>query len=109
MLRKLRDRGNTLVIIEHNLELMLFPKNKWNKLKLIRDEANISIESKRADKIIGSSLEANIEIKIKDKDMYSLAQNHDFSEICITSSASILSDSSLENPLKLLRIIKCLI
>ena len=75
--------------------------NKWDKLKLIRDEANISIESKRADKIIGSSLEANIEIKIKDKDMYSLAQNHDFSEICITSSASILRDSSLEKEIEI--------
>jgi isoleucyl-tRNA synthetase len=75
--------------------------NKWDKLKLIRDEANISIESKRADKIIGSSLEANIEIKIKDKDMYSLAKNHDFSEICITSSASILSDSSLEKEIEI--------
>ena len=62
---------------------------------MIRDEANISIESKRADKIIGSSLEANIEIKIKDKDMYSLAQHHDFSEICITSSASISNDNNL--------------
>ena len=70
--------------------------SKWDKLKLIRDEANISIESKRADKIIGSSLEANIEIKIKDKDMYSLAQNHDFSEICITSSASISNYNNLE-------------
>ena len=63
---------------------------------MIRDEANISIESKRAEKIIGSSLEANIEIKIKDKEIYSLAEKHDFSEICITSSASVLNDSNLE-------------
>ncbi len=69
---------------------------KWQKIKLIRDEANISIESKRAEKIIGSSLEASIEIKIKDKEIYSLAQHHDFSEICITSSASILSDENIE-------------
>ena len=27
--------------------------------------------------------------------MYNLAQNHDFSEICITSSASISNDSNL--------------
>ena len=75
--------------------------SKWDKLKLIRDEANVSIESKRADKIIGSSLEANIEIKIKDKDMYSLAQNHDFSEICITSSASISNDINLEKEIEI--------
>ena len=68
---------------------------------MIRDEANISIENKRADKIIGSSLEANIQIKIKDKDMYSLAQNHDFSEICITSSASISNDNNLEKEIEI--------
>ena len=76
--------------------------NKWQKIKLIRDEANISIESKRAEKIIGSSLEANIEIKIKDKDMFNLAQNHDFSEICITSSASISNDKNLEKEIEVI-------
>ena len=35
----------------------------------IRDISNISIENKRSEKKIGSSLEANIEIKIKDKDI----------------------------------------
>ncbi len=75
--------------------------SKWDKLKLIRNEANISIESKRADKIIGSSLEASIEIKIKDKDMYSLAEKYDFSEICITSSASISNDNNLEKEIEI--------
>ena len=74
--------------------------DKWQKIKMIRDEANISIESKRAEKIIGSSLEANIEIKIKDKDLYSLAQKHDLSEICITSSALLLNDNNLENEIE---------
>ena len=76
--------------------------NKWQKIKQIRDEANISIESKRAEKIIGSSLEANIQIKIKDKDMFSVAQNQDFSEICITSSAEILKDDKLEKEIEVI-------
>ena len=76
--------------------------NKWQKIKLIRDEANISIESKRAEKIIGSSLEADIEIKIKNLDIFNLAQNQDFSEICITSSASILNDSNLEKEIEVI-------
>ena len=76
--------------------------NKWQKIKLIRDEANISIESKRAEKIIGSSLEANIEIKIKNQDMFSIAQNQDFSEICITSSASISNDNNLEKEIEVI-------
>ena len=73
---------------------------KWQKIKLIRDEANISIESKRAEKILGSSLEANIKIKIKDQEMYKIAKSHDFSEICITSSASILCDVNLEKDIE---------
>ncbi len=74
--------------------------SNWEKIKKIRDEANISIETQRSEKIIGSSLEANIEIKIKDKDMFDIAQKHDFSEICITSSASILSDNNLEKDIQ---------
>ena len=74
----------------------------WEKIKKIRDEANVSIETQRSEKIIGSSLEANIEIKIKDQEMFGIAQKHDFSEICITSSASILSDNNLEKDIEVI-------
>jgi isoleucyl-tRNA synthetase len=37
---------------------------KWDKLKKIRDICNLSIEEKRAAKIIGSSLEASLTIKL---------------------------------------------
>ena len=40
-------------------------------------------------------------IRDRDKDMYSLAQNYDFSEICITSSASILNDNNLEKEIEI--------
>ena len=73
---------------------------RWQKINQIRDEANVSIESKRAEKIIGSSLEASIEIKIKDKEIYDLAQYQDFSEICITSSASILNDENMKKDIE---------
>ena len=75
---------------------------KWQKIKTIRDEANISIESKRAEKIIGSSLEANIEIKIKNQDIFNVAKNQDFSEICITSSAIISNDNSINNEIEVI-------
>ncbi len=67
---------------------------KWEKLKKVRDIANISIESKRADKLIGSSLEANIIIKLN-KDLYNIAKDFDFSELCITSGAEVLLDNAL--------------
>jgi isoleucyl-tRNA synthetase len=72
---------------------------KWEKIKKIRDEANISIEAQRAEKIIGSSLEANIQIKIKEE-IYNVAKNEDFAEICITSSASILKDDNIKNDIQ---------
>ena len=74
---------------------------KWEKIKKIRDEANISIESKRASKIIGSSLEANIKIKLKGE-LYNISKNEDFSEICITSHASIMQDDNIENDIEII-------
>ena len=75
--------------------------SKWEKIKKIRDEAYISIENKRANKIIGSSLEANINIKLKGN-LYNISKNEDFSEICITSHASIVQDDNIENDIEIL-------
>ncbi len=60
----------------------------------IRDIANISIENKRTDKLIGSSLESNIKIKLK-KDLYDIAKDFDFAELCITSAADVLLDNRI--------------
>ncbi len=69
---------------------------KWEKLKKIRDVANISIESKRAEKTIGSSLESNIVIKLN-KDLYNIARDFDFAELCITSAAKVLQEDNLND------------
>ena len=69
--------------------------DKWEKLKKIRDVANISIESKRAEKLIGSSLESNIKIKLN-KEYYNISKDFDFSELCITSAAEVLLEDNLE-------------
>ncbi len=69
---------------------------KWINLKKIRDVSNISIESKRSEKIIGSSLEANVKIKLNKK-LYDLAKNYDFAEICITSGAEISTDQNSDD------------
>ena len=80
----------------HLKKFVKIPKNwkneelnsRWEKLKKIREISNVSIESMRSEKTIGSSLEANIRIKLK-KELYELAKNFDFSELCITSEASV--------------------
>ena len=69
--------------------------SKWNELIKIRNICNISIEEKRASKEIGSSLEAEIEIKLDSK-LKDLTKNIDFSELCITSKAIITYDDKLE-------------
>jgi len=70
-------------------------KNKWDELIKIRNLCNISIEEKRANKIIGSSLEANLEIKLNNK-LFELSKNIDFSELCITSGAKVIKDDAQE-------------
>jgi len=91
----------------HLKRLNIFPKTwnnmdleqNWKKIIDIRNEANSSIEAMRAEKIIGSSLEANIEIEL-DEENYNLGKNYDFSEICITSSAKITKTKEKQNSIK---------
>ena len=61
---------------------------KWLELKKIRDVCNISIETKRANKEIGSSLEVNLTINLN-KRLLEIIEDTDFSELCITSSAKV--------------------
>ena len=59
---------------------------KWEHLFKIKQESNIAIEAKRASKEIGSSLEADIEIKVNKK-YFELMENLDLAEYFITSKA----------------------
>ena len=61
---------------------------KWMELKKIREICNISIEAKRANKEIGSSLEVNLSIGLNEK-LFEISQNVDFAELCITSKVII--------------------
>ena len=64
---------------------------KWSELIRIRDICNISIEEKRASKEIGSSLEAELKIKLNNK-FREIVNNLDLSELCITSKVEINFD-----------------
>ena len=61
-------------------------REKWSKLYKIKQEANIAIETKRANKEIGSSLEAEIELNLK-KEQYEILENLNLAEYFITSKA----------------------
>ena len=95
----------------HLKRLNTFPKTwnntqleqNWKKIIDIRNEANSSIEAMRTEKILGSSLEANIEIEL-DEENYNLGKNYDFSEICITSSAKIIKTKEKKNLIKVITV-----
>ena len=61
---------------------------KWSQLIKIRDICNFSIEEKRSKKEIGSSLEAELEIKLG-KEFFEISENIDFAELCITSKSIV--------------------
>ena len=68
---------------------------KWIELIKIRNICNISIEEKRANKEIGSSLEADLNIQMSNK-LKVITENIDFSEICITSDAKVIYKDDIE-------------
>jgi isoleucyl-tRNA synthetase len=71
-----------------NLEL------KWQELIKFRDICNLSIEEKRKNKIIGSSLEAVLKIEMSKKNL-AIAKDIDFAELCITSAAHVIENEKV--------------
>ena len=69
--------------------------NKWNELIKIRNNCNISIEEKRGIKEIGSSLEAELSIKLNSK-YKKIVNGVDLSELCITSKSNIVFDDKVD-------------
>ncbi len=71
--------------------------DKWNLIKSVRKVITGALEKKRADKFIGSSLEAHADIYL-DQKLMSKLKYIDFSEIAIISSFRILDKKeSLDN------------
>ncbi len=74
---------------------------KWKNLFKIKQVANIAIEEKRANKDIGSSLEAEIEIIANNVD-YKVMEGLDLAEYFITSKAKITKNQNKDEPLKVI-------
>jgi isoleucyl-tRNA synthetase len=69
-------------------------KLKWQELIKFRDICNLSIEEKRKNKIIGSSLEAVLKIEMS-KNNLAIAKDIDFAELCITSAAHVIENEKV--------------
>ena len=59
---------------------------KWENIKIIRKVVNAAMEAKRANKDIGSSLEADVKIYLK-KEYLQIVKDFDLPENFITSKA----------------------
>lgn len=62
---------------------------KWRKVRAVRRVVTGALELERADKRIGSSLEAAPVVYIADKSLSDSLEGLDFAEICITSGISV--------------------
>ena len=94
-----------------SIHLQRFPKipetwennelfEKWNNFKVIRKVVNAAIEEKRANKDIGSSLEADVKVYLSEKNL-KIVKNFNLSENFITSKAEAKKMDSSNNLFKL--------
>jgi isoleucyl-tRNA synthetase len=63
---------------------------KWRKLRAIRRVVTGALEIERAQKRIGSALEAQPIIHVADPDLFAAAVDADLAELCITSGATLV-------------------
>jgi len=63
---------------------------KWRKVRIVRRVVTGALEIERAQKSIGSSLEANPIVHVADEDLFEAVTDIDLAEICITSAATLV-------------------
>jgi len=66
---------------------------KWDRVKEVRSVVTGALEIERANKKIGSSLEAAPDVYVTDADLMSGLEGVDMAEVCITSDISISSNA----------------
>jgi isoleucyl-tRNA synthetase len=64
---------------------------KWDRVREVRTVVTGAIEIERANKKIGSSLEAAPEVYVSDPDLMAGLEGVDVAEVCITSDISVLA------------------
>jgi isoleucyl-tRNA synthetase len=63
---------------------------RWAKIRRVRRVVTGALEIERAQKRIGSSLEAAPTVAIADEDLFAAVDGLDFAEICLTSSIEVV-------------------
>jgi len=66
--------------------------DKWRKVRAVRRVVTGALEIERAQKRIGSSLEAHPIVHVSNAELYEAVVDCDLAEVCITSAATIVND-----------------
>ncbi|MBX3569917.1 MAG: isoleucine--tRNA ligase [Rhizobiaceae bacterium] len=74
---------------------------KWRKVRLVRRVVTGALELKRAEKIIGSSLEAAPVVHVADADLLAAVADVDLAEIAITSGIEVTDAPAPEDAFRL--------
>ncbi|MGB7693896.1 MAG: isoleucine--tRNA ligase [Pseudolabrys sp.] len=74
---------------------------KWRKIRTVRRVVTGAIEIERAQKRIGSSLEAHPIVHVSNEELYEAVVDCDLAEVCITSAATLVRDDGPANAFRL--------
>ena len=72
--------------------------HEWKRIREVRKVVLMCLESKREEKVIGSSLEASPMV-IVDDEMLEILSNVDFADVCIASHVMVLGEVNGSHPL----------
>ncbi len=77
---------------------------KWSHLRELRADVLGQIEPMRREKIIGSSLEATVNVQLKDAKLVERAKSVDLAELCIAAEVEVDGYTNDNDPAELARI-----
>jgi isoleucyl-tRNA synthetase len=75
--------------------------DKWRKVRDLRRVVTGALEIERAQKRIGSSLEAHPIVHVSNPELYEAVVDIDLAEVCITSAATLVEDEGPANAFRL--------
>ncbi len=76
-------------------------REKWRKVRTVRRVVTGAIEIERAQKRIGSSLDAHPIVHVSDEDLFEAVVDIDLAEICITSAATLVKNGGPSDAFRL--------
>jgi isoleucyl-tRNA synthetase len=75
--------------------------DKWKKVRTVRRVVTGALEIERAQKRIGSSLEAHPIVHVSNEELFEAVADVDLPEVCITSAATLVKDEGPANAFRL--------